>query len=43
MKTSIFDMALTLPPMVVMTEVKKDMPTGTTHIFTDLAHPIYCY
>ena len=33
MKTSIFDMNFTLPPMVEMTEVVKDMPMGTlTHI-----------
>jgi|TARA_Y100000294_G_scaffold177219_1_gene201878 hypothetical protein len=31
MKTSIFDMTFVLPPMVEMTEVKKDMPTLTTH------------
>jgi hypothetical protein len=29
MKTSIFDMNFTLPPMVEMTEVVKDMPMGT--------------
>ena len=29
MKTSIFDMAFTLPPLVEMTEVVKDMPMGT--------------
>ena len=29
MKTSIFDMNFVLPPMVEMTEVVKDMPTGT--------------
>ena len=27
MKTAIFDMAFTLPPMVEMHEVEKDMPT----------------
>ena len=27
MKASIFDMAFTLPPLVEMTEVEKDMPT----------------
>ncbi len=36
MKTSIFDMNFTLPPMVEMTEVVKDMPMGTfwrrTHV-----------
>ena len=30
MKTSIFDMNFTLPPVAVMTEVVKDMPTNTT-------------
>ena len=29
MKTSIFDMTFTLPPMIEMTEVEKDMPSGT--------------
>ena len=29
MKTSIFDMNFTLPPMLEMTEVVKDMPMGT--------------
>ena len=29
MKTSIFDMTFVLPPMVEMTEVEKDMPSGT--------------
>jgi len=29
MKTSIFDMNFTLPPMIEMTEVVKDMPSGT--------------
>ncbi len=28
MKTSIFDMNFTLPPMVEMTEVEKEMPSG---------------
>ncbi len=28
-KTSIFDMNFTLPPLVEMTEVVKDMPMGT--------------
>jgi len=30
MKTSIFDMALTLPPMVEMTQVEKDMDAKRT-------------
>ena len=29
MKTSIFDATFTLPPLVEMTEVEKDMPTNT--------------
>jgi len=29
MKTSIFDATFTLPPMVEMHEVEKDMPKGT--------------
>ena len=36
MKTSIFDATFTLPPMVEMTEVKKDMPT---HMKTSHAIP----
>ncbi len=31
MKTSIFNMNFTLPPMVEMTEVEKDMPTYTSN------------
>ncbi len=33
MKTSIFDMTFTLPPLVEMTEVEKDMPTATGHFW----------
>jgi len=29
MKTSIFDMTFTLPPLIEITEVEKDMPMGT--------------
>ena len=29
MKTSIFDMTFTLPPLIEMTQVEKDMPTNT--------------
>ena len=29
MKTSIFDATFTLPPLIEMTEVEKDMPKGT--------------
>ena len=32
MKTSIFDMTFTLPPMLEMTEVVKDMPMGTLNV-----------
>ena len=32
MKTSIFDMNFTLPPLVEMTQVEKDMPSGTFDI-----------
>ena len=31
MKTSIFDATLTLPPLIEMTEVEKDMPTATLY------------
>ena len=31
MKTSIFNMTFTLPPMVEMTQVEKDMPTPCRH------------
>ena len=37
MKTSIFNMTFTLPPMVEMTEVVKDMPMRTNRL-----NPIYC-
>ena len=30
MKTSLFDMNFILPPLVLMTEVEKEMPTNTT-------------
>ena len=36
MKTSIFDMNFTLPPMVEMTEVVKDMSTYTSGVNTTL-------
>ncbi len=35
MKTSIFDMALTLPPLVEITQVKKDMPMGISFLIVD--------
>ena len=31
MKTSIFDMTLTLPPLIEMTEVEKEMPTASVN------------
>ena len=31
MKTSIFNMTFTLPPMLEITEVEKDMQTATLH------------
>ena len=31
MKTSIFDMNFTLPPMLEMTEVEKEMPTASVN------------
>ncbi len=34
MKTSIFDMTFTLPPMVEMTEVVKDKPTISVNFCT---------
>ena len=33
MKTSIFDMTFTLPPLIEMHEVTKDMPMGTNMCF----------
>ena len=32
MKKSIFNMTFTLPPMVEMTEVEKELPTATDHM-----------
>ena len=31
MNTSIFNMTLTLPPLIEMTDVEKDMPTATLY------------
>jgi|MGYP000005114076 hypothetical protein len=36
MKTSIFDMNFVLPPLVVMTEVEKEMPTHSGATFMGL-------
>jgi hypothetical protein len=41
MKTSIFDMNFTLPPLVEMTQVEKDMPTVPTN-FVDWLYHIHC-
>ena len=35
MKTSIFNMTFTLPPMVEMTEVEKELPTATGVVAAD--------
>ncbi len=44
MKTSIFDMKLTLPPLVEMVEVEKDLPSfrPTDMAFTKLCLIRYC-
>ena len=49
MKTSLFDMTFTLPPMVEITEVEKQMPTATAgeapfcpHTFTGCAPWLSC-
>ena len=42
MKTSIFDMNFTLPPMVEMTEVVKDMPMGTGRNSCENLNSICC-
>jgi hypothetical protein len=35
MKTSIFDMNFTLPPLIGMHEVEKEMPTNSIALFSD--------
>ena len=40
MKTSIFDMTFVLPPVVEMTEVEKDMPSGTDLLSCRYCHPV---
>ncbi len=35
----IFDMNFTLPPMLEMTEVTKDMPMGTGNYICDMPSP----
>ena len=42
MKTSIFDMNLVLPPLVEMTEVEKDMPTGSNMTWLGPFRPGTC-
>ena len=42
MKTSIFDMTLTLPPMVEMTQVDKDMPSANTDTNECWSHKCIC-
>ena len=41
MKTSIFDMTFTLPPLIGIHEVEKDMPSWVT-LFTNLISPCDC-
>jgi len=41
-KTSIFDMNFTLPPLVEMTEVVKDMPMGTLASANCIGTAAYC-
>ena len=41
MKTSIFDMTLTLPPLIEMTGVEKEMPTATHSVWLPFA-PCFC-
>ena len=41
MKTSIFNMTFTLPPLIEMTEVEKEMPSWVT-LFTNLISPCDC-
>ncbi len=40
MKTSIFDMTFTLPPLVEMTQVEKDMPCIFTYYITCSVWPV---
>ncbi len=42
MKTSIFDMTFTLPPLIEMTQVEKDMPSWMCVDFLTL-HPGYVF
>ena len=43
MKTSIFNMTLTLPPLIEMTEVEKDMNVGTHAVSDGWPHPDGCF
>ena len=40
MKTSIFDMTFTLPPMMEMVEVERDIPTVVITVVNHV--PYYC-
>ena len=42
MKTSIFDMTLTLPPLIEMTEVEKDMPCGSINFGVSACPAYHC-
>ena len=42
MKTSIFNMTFTLPPLIEMTEVEKGKPTKFTDIFNCRSDSDYC-
>jgi len=42
MKTSIFDMNFTLPPVVEMHDVMKDMPMGTVFTWGLFCQNGYC-
>ena len=42
MKTSIFNMTLTLPPLIGMHEVEKDMPSANTDRNECVSHKCIC-
>ena len=42
MKTSIFNMTLTLPPMMEMIQVEKDMPSANTDTNECWSHKCIC-
>ena len=43
MKTSIFNMTLTLPPLIEMTEVEKEMNVGSHAVSDGWPHPDGCF